>query len=61
MRPPPWHPRIEPSPAEATIIRLVKRAKLFVFLRQHSHELFDDAFHVCVRHRWIDRERECVL
>lgn len=44
MRPPPWHPPIEPTPAEATIIRLVKRAKLFVFLRQHRHELFDDAF-----------------
>jgi transposase len=25
-------------------MRLVKRAKLFVFLRQHRHELFDDAF-----------------
>jgi hypothetical protein len=44
MRPPPWQPPIEPSPAEQTIIRLVKRAKLFVFLRQHRHELFDDAF-----------------
>src|SRR5919205_1431583 len=44
MRPPPWHPPIEPSPAEQTILRLVKRAKLFVFLRQHRHELFDDAF-----------------
>jgi IS5 family transposase len=44
MRPPPWHPPIEPSAVEATIIRLVKRAKLFVFLRQHRHELFDEAF-----------------
>jgi len=44
MRPPPWHPPIEPSPVEATIIRLVKRAKLFVFLRQHRHTLFDDTF-----------------
>ena len=25
-------------------MRLVKRAKLFVFLRRHRHELFDDAF-----------------
>jgi hypothetical protein len=31
-----------PSP-EQTIMRLVKRAKLFVFLRQHRHEHFDDA------------------
>jgi transposase len=44
MRPPPWLPPIEPSPAEQTIMRLIKRAKLFIFLRQHRHELFDDAF-----------------
>jgi transposase len=44
MRPPPWQPPIDPSPAEQTILRLIKRAKLFVFLRQHRHELFDDAF-----------------
>lgn len=43
MHPPPWHPPVDPSPAEQTIIRLVKRAKLFVFLRQHRHELFDEA------------------
>jgi hypothetical protein len=44
MRPPPWHPPVAPSPAEQTILRLIKRAKLFVFLRQHRHALFDDAF-----------------
>lgn len=44
MRPPPWHPPVDPSPAEQTILRLIKRAKLFVFLRQHRHDLFDDAF-----------------
>jgi transposase len=44
MRPPPWHPPVDPSPAEQTILRLIKRAQLFVFLRQHRHELFDDAF-----------------
>src|SRR5206468_1612502 len=40
----PWHPPVDPSPAEQTVLRLIKRAKLFVFLRQHRHELFDDAF-----------------
>ncbi len=25
-------------------MRLVKRAKLFVFLREHRHEIFDDPF-----------------
>jgi transposase len=44
MRPPPWHPPIDLSPAEQTIMRLIKRAKLFVFLREHRHTLFDDAF-----------------
>lgn len=44
MRPPPWHPPVAPSPAEQTIVRLVKRAKHFVFLREHRHELVDDAF-----------------
>jgi hypothetical protein len=44
MRPRMWRPPIEPSPAEQAIIRRVRRAKLFVFLRQHRHELFDEAF-----------------
>jgi len=44
MRPPPWQPPVDPSPTEQMIIRLIKRAKLFVFLRQHRHELFDAAF-----------------
>jgi transposase len=39
-----WRPPIEPSPAEQTVVRLVRRAKLFVWLRQHRHELFDDGF-----------------
>jgi len=44
MRPPTWQPPVDPSPAEQTILRLIKRAKLFVFLRQHRHELFDETF-----------------
>ncbi|GHO81514.1 hypothetical protein KSD_92850 [Ktedonobacter sp. SOSP1-85] len=44
MRPLPWHPPVEPSCAEQTIIERIKRAKLFVFLRYHRHEVFDDAF-----------------
>jgi DDE family transposase/transposase-like protein DUF772 len=44
MRPSLWQPPVEPSPTEHTILRLIKRAKLFVFLRQHRHELFDEAF-----------------
>ena len=52
MRPPVWRPPIKPSPAEQTIIRLVRRAKLFVFLRQHRHELFDEAFQAELAAAW---------
>jgi Transposase DDE domain/Transposase domain (DUF772) len=44
MRPGLWNPPVEPSPAEQNVIKLVRRAKLFVFLRRHRHELFDEAF-----------------
>jgi hypothetical protein len=32
------------SPAEERVVAKIRRAKLFVFLRRHRHELFDDAF-----------------
>jgi len=35
---------VELSPAEQQIIKRIKRAKLFIFLRQHRQTLFDDAF-----------------
>ena len=44
MRPSAWHPPVELLCAEQTIITCIKRAKLFVFLRYHRHELFNDAF-----------------
>src|SRR5258708_4555877 len=44
MRPSPWHPPLEPSSFEQTIMTCIKRAKLFVFLRHHRHEIFDDSF-----------------
>jgi hypothetical protein len=44
MRPSAWHPPVELSFLEQTIVTRIKRAKLFVFLRHHRHELFDDAF-----------------
>jgi hypothetical protein len=44
MQPSLWHPPIDPSPTEQTIMKRIKRAKLFIFLRQHRHELFDDPF-----------------
>src|SRR5215210_451526 len=39
-----WRPPIEPTPAEAAVMRRIKRAKLFVFLREHRHEIFDERF-----------------
>src|SRR5919199_1186457 len=44
MRPLLWHPPIELSMAERTIIKRIRRAKLFIFLRHHRHALFSDAF-----------------
>jgi Transposase domain (DUF772) len=44
MRPPIWRPPVEPGPDERTVMRLIKRAKLFVFLRQQRHEIFDERF-----------------
>jgi Transposase DDE domain/Transposase domain (DUF772) len=44
MRPPLWHPPVELSTAEHAIIKRIRRAKLFVFLRQHRHALFADPF-----------------
>jgi transposase len=44
MRPALWHPPVVPSAEEQVIIKRIRRAKLFVFLREHRHELFDDTF-----------------
>ena len=44
MRPVVWRPPVEPSPAEQAVIKAVRRARLFVFLRLHRHELFDEEF-----------------
>jgi transposase len=37
-----WHPPVAPSRLEREVIKRIKRAKLFVWLRQHRHELFDE-------------------
>lgn len=44
MRPPIWSPPIEPTPQERALMKLIKRAKLFVFLRHRRHEIFDEEF-----------------
>jgi hypothetical protein len=44
MRPDQWEPPIGLSAAEQAIIKRIRRAKLFIFLREHRHEIFDAAF-----------------
>jgi Transposase DDE domain/Transposase domain (DUF772) len=44
MQPFLWQPPVDLSQTEQAIIKRVKRAKLFVFLREHRHELFNAAF-----------------
>ncbi len=54
MRPGVWKPPVEPSPAERVLIKAVRRAKLFVFLREHRHELFDEEFQAELARAYAD-------
>lgn len=44
MQPSVWQPPVELAPTEQVIIKRIKRAKLFVFLRLHRHTIFAMAF-----------------
>jgi transposase len=44
MRPGVWQPPLALSAAEQAVVRRIRRARLFVFLRERRHELFDEAF-----------------
>ena len=44
MQPSHWQPPVELSEQEEQIVKKIRKAKLFVFLRQHRHELLDEAF-----------------
>ena len=44
MQPTLWQPPIEPSLMERAVIKRIRRAKLFVFLREHRHDIFNKAF-----------------
>jgi IS5 family transposase len=44
MRPLLWQPPLDLSSVEQAIVKRVRRAKLFVFLRLHRHALFSDTF-----------------
>jgi hypothetical protein len=57
MRPVAWRPPAEPSAAELAVIKAVRRAKLFVFLRLHRHELFDEEFQAELAEAYADRPK----
>ncbi len=44
MHPPLWHPPRELSASEQVIVSRIRRAKLFIFLRQIRHRLFNEQF-----------------
>jgi hypothetical protein len=54
MRPEAWNPPVAPSVAEQAVIKAVRRAKLFVFLRLHRHELFDEEFQAELAEAYVD-------
>jgi DDE family transposase/transposase-like protein DUF772 len=54
MRPVVWRPPAEPSPAEQAVIKVVRRGKLFVFLRLHRHELFSEEFQAELAEAYVD-------
>jgi hypothetical protein len=54
MQPPVWSPPLELSPLEQAIVKRIKRARLFVFLRQERHTLFDATFQQELAHLYKD-------
>src|SRR6202451_1888524 len=54
VRPVVWRPPVEPSPAEQAVIKAVRRARLFVFLREHRHELLDEEFQAELARAYAD-------
>ena len=39
-----WEPPVEASPGEQAVLKRIKRAKLFVYLREQRHEIFSEEF-----------------
>ena len=57
MRPVQWEPPIELSASEQVIVKRIRRAKLFIFLREHRHEVFDAAFQIELASLYQDSSR----
>lgn len=57
MRPFLWQPPILPSAQEQAVLKLIKRAKLFVFLRHQRHLIFDPALQEELAQAYADTNR----
>jgi len=57
VRPGVWQPPVELSRLEREVVKRIKRAKLFVWLREHRHELFDQAFQQELAGMYDDRPK----
>jgi Transposase DDE domain/Transposase domain (DUF772) len=57
VRPKAWQPPVEPSRLEREVMKRIRRARLFVWLRQHRHELFDEAFQAELAGMYHDRAK----
>ncbi len=44
MQPRLWQPSVELSSKEEQVMKRIRKAKLFVFLRSYRHKIFDEAF-----------------
>jgi hypothetical protein len=44
MQPQCWQPSVELSAKEEQVVKRIRKAKLFVFLRRYRHKIFDEAF-----------------
>jgi IS5 family transposase len=55
VRPGVWQPPVVCSRLEQEVIKRIKRARLFVWLREHRHELFDADFQAELAQMYADR------
>src|SRR5256884_6903898 len=44
MQPQLWQPLVELSAKEEQVVKRIRKAKIFVFLRKYRHKIFDEAF-----------------
>ncbi len=60
MKPPCWTPPAELSKFEERLVKRMKARHLFVFLRRHRHELFDEAFQDELAGMYEEHRKGCV-